>query len=166
MIQIGDQVLYGIHGVCRIIGTELRSVDRRKVEYFILEPLSKSDACFYVPTQNQAALSKLQPLLDAQALRDLLTSEQANRDSWIPDEGRRKNRYRELINCGDRAAIVSMVRSLYRHRQTQAEMGRKFHLCDENFLRDAEKLLSSEISLVLGIAPNEIPAYLQETSLI
>ena len=47
MIQIGDQVLYGIHGVCRIIGTELRSVDRRKVEYFILEPLSKSDACFY-----------------------------------------------------------------------------------------------------------------------
>lgn len=162
MFQIGDQVLYGIHGVCCIIGTELRSVDRKKVEYFILEPLAQPGTRFYIPTQNPVALSKLQPVLDAESLRGLLRSEEACRDSWINDESRRKIRYRELINCGDRAAIISMVRSLYRHRQTQAELGRKFHLCDENFLRDAEKLLSSEMSLVLGIAPNEIGAFLQD----
>lgn len=161
MYQIGDQVLYGIHGVCQIIGTELRSVDRRKVEYFLLEPLAQPGTRFYIPTQNQAALSKLQPILDAQALIALLNSEEACRDSWISDEGRRKLRYRELINGGDRAAIISMVRSLYRHRRAQADLGRKFHLCDENFLRDAEKLLSSEMTLVLGVAPGQVSALLQ-----
>jgi hypothetical protein len=34
-------------------------------------------------------------------------------------------------------------------------------MCDENFLRDAEKLLSTEFSLVLGIGQNEVGEYIQ-----
>lgn len=56
--QVGDQVLYGIHGVCRILELEVRSVDRKKVEYYVLEPLEQPGARFYVPTQNQAAVDR------------------------------------------------------------------------------------------------------------
>ena len=38
MLQIGSQVVYGIHGVCCIVDVEVRRVDRKKVEYFVLEP--------------------------------------------------------------------------------------------------------------------------------
>ena len=44
--------------------------------------------------------------------------------------------------------------------EAQAAAGRKFHLCDENFLRDAEKLLSSEFALILGVAPNQVQDYI------
>lgn len=37
----------------------------------------------------------------------------------------------------------------------------KFYLCDENFLKDAEKLLSAEFTLVLSIQPEEVGAYIQ-----
>ena len=40
------------------------------------------------------------------------------------------------------------------------DAGRKLHLCDENFMRDAEKLLNAEFSLVLNIAPNEVEGYI------
>lgn len=161
MYQVGDQVLYGIHGVCVIVALEVRTVDRKKVEYYALEPLDQPGARYYVPTQNQAAVAKLRKMMSAQELNDLLHSDAVRRDCWITDEGQRKLRYRELINGGDRAALLSMIRCLYRHKDEQAALGRKFHLSDENFLRDAEKLLASEFSKVLGIEANQVGTYVR-----
>ena len=162
MLQIGSQVVYGIHGVCSIIEVEARRVDRKKVEYFVLEPNDQPGARFYVPTQNQVALSKLRPLLTREALDALLVSEDTHQECWIPEENLRKQKYRELINGGDRAALISMIRALQQHKESQLAAGRKFHLSDENFLRDAEKMLRSEFSYVLGMSQAEVSAYIKE----
>lgn len=162
MLQEGTQVVYGIHGVCTIVDVETKSVDRKKVEYFVLEPKEQPGARYYVPTHNPAALAKLRPLLSAEELETLLASESTRRISWIADENLRKQKYRELINSADRAALISMIRALYRHKQEQLEAGRKFHQCDENFLRDAQKLLCSEFSLVLGIPQSEVSGYIEK----
>ena len=154
--------MYGIHGVCTIVDVETKSVDRKKVEYFVLEPKEQPGARYYVPTHNPAALAKLRPLLSAEELETLLASESTRRISWIADENLRKQKYRELINSADRAALISMIRALYRHKQEQLEAGRKFHQCDENFLRDAQKLLCSEFSLVLGIPQSEVSGYIEK----
>jgi len=159
MYQFGDRVVYGIHGVCRILAAEERIVDRKPVVYYVLEPLEQTGTRFYVPAHNQAAVAKLRRMLTRQELLQLLHSTQAQQDAWISDEGKRKQYYRELITSGDRAALISMVRSLHRHKQEQTALGRKFHLCDENFLRDAEKLLNTEFSLVLGIPQNQVAEY-------
>lgn len=161
MYSIGDVVVYGTHGICEITGIENRSVDGKRVEYFVLAPKDASGAKFFVPTHNPSALAKLRKLLTAPELEALLRSDRVREDTWIQDENRRKQYYRELIGSGDRAAIVSMVGSLQRHRQNQAKAGRKFHLCDENFLRDAEKLLGAEFSLVLGIPLDQVGAYVE-----
>lgn len=161
MFQVGSQVVYGIHGVCNIIDVEIRTVDRKKVHYFVLAPNEQPNARFYIPMHNETALSKLRPLLSKEELEALLASEEAHKYSWIDDENRRKQKYRELINNADRAALISMIRSLRRHKETQLAAGRKFHLSDDNFLRDAQKMLSSEFSLVLGISPSEVESYIE-----
>ena len=162
MLQVGSQVVYGIHGVCSIVDVEIRRVDRKKVEYFVLEPREQPGTRYYVPTQNQVALSKLRPMLTRDELEALLVSEQTHRESWIADENQRKQHYRELINSGDRAALIGMICMLHEHKESQLAAGRKFHLCDENFLRDAQKLLNSEFSLVLGIPQAEVAAYIEK----
>lgn len=162
MLQCGDIVLYGIHGVCKILELEDRKIDRKIIEYYVLEPIEQPGTRFYVPTQNQAAVSKLRPMLTKEQLEQLLYAERGNDEAWINDENQRKQLYRELINSGDRAALVRMVRSLHIHKKEQLNAGKKVHLCDENFLRDAEKLLSSEFSLVLGIEQSAVAAYIQE----
>ena len=63
MYQIGDYVVYGIHGVCRIVETEERTVDRKQVSYFVLEPVEQSGARYLIPMHNHAALDKLRPVL-------------------------------------------------------------------------------------------------------
>lgn len=160
MLEIGQVFLYGIHGVCRVSGIAEQKVDRKMVQYYVLTPLERASACFYVPVHNEAAVSKLRPLLTREELEALMASAEVNGDCWIADENRRKLRYRELIGSGDRGGLVGMVRTLYRHKEQQLASGRKFHVCDENFLRDAEKMLSAEFSLVLGIPADKIGEYL------
>ena len=162
MYGIGDQVLYGIHGVCRVVDIADRMVDRLQRQYYVLEPIEQPNARFYIPTGNQAAVSKLRKILSEAELFDLLRSPQARQDCWIADENQRKQRYRELINSGDRAALLSMVGTLHRHKQVQQAAGRKFHLCDDNFLHDAEKLLCAEVSVVLHMPAEQVPAFLKE----
>ena len=134
MYQVGELVVYGMHGVCRVVSEEERLVDKKRLNYLALEPLSNGNSRFLVPTQNAAAMAKLQ----------------------------RKQTYRELIGSGDRKKIMRMVHTLYRHKADQSASGRKIHLCDENFLHDAEKLLIGEISIVLHLEPEQARDYIHK----
>lgn len=160
MYSIGDRVMYGIHGVCEITDMEQRCVDRRRIMYFVLEPLDQTGARFLVPSENEAALRKLRRIMSREELDAMLSSDAVREDAWIADENQRKQHYRELITSGDRLSLLRMVRTLHQHKQHQAAAGRKFHLCDDNFLRDAEKLLSAEFSLILGIQPEQVGEYI------
>ncbi len=161
MYVIGDRVVYGIHGVCQIIDREQRRVDRRTVSYFVLEPVEQTGARFYVPCDNPAALAKLRPLISREELDAMLASPEVRQDCWITDENARKQRYRDLITSQDRQALLCMIGTLHRHKQEQQQLGRKFHICDENFLRDVEKLLNGEFSMVLEIQPQEVGGYIR-----
>lgn len=161
MYQIGDQVVYGVHGVCNVVDQEERVIDRKKVTYLALEPLGQAGSRYFVPTHNAVAMSKIRHILSRDELEALMESDIIQSDGWIRDENLRKQTYRELIGSGDRARLIQMVRTLYRHRKAQAEAGKKCHLCDENFLRDAEKLLIGEISIVLNIEPEQAKQYIR-----
>ena len=162
MYQIGDQVVYGIHGVCRVVDQEERIVDRKKVVYMALEPVEQEGARYLIPTHNPVAMSKVKPMLTNEELTVLLESKEALEDNWIRDENWRKQTYRELISSGDRVRLMQMVRTLYRHKAEQLTAGRKVHICDDNFLRDAEKLLCSEIAAVSGITLEEAKLLLRK----
>lgn len=161
MFRKGECVLYGFHGVCKILDLEVRSVNKKKIEYYVLEPVEQIGARFYVPTQNEAAAAKLHPIISQKELEEILRPENICTENWITDENQRKQHYKELLSAGDRVALMRMVHTLHRHKTQQKESGRKFHLCDENFLRDAQKLLDAEFAMVLGIPQDQIGSYVQ-----
>jgi len=162
MFQQGDQVLYGSHGACTIIAVESMKFGKTRGKYFCLQPLEQPDSRYYVPADKEAALAKLSPLMSKEALLELLHSEEVRKNNWIQDESQRKLRYRELISSGDRAAILNMIYCLHRHKEAQAQAGKKFHQCDDGFLHDAQKLLNSEFSLVFGLESAQVPEFIKE----
>lgn len=159
--QCGDQVVYGIHGVCRIVDIEQKAVDRKIVEYYVLQPCTQVDATYYVPVHNKAAVAKMRKMLTAKELNELLDSNEILEDCWIPEENLRKERYRKLIARADCAELIGMIRSLHLHKQRQLAAGKKFHLCDENFLKDAQRLIASEVSQILGIRPDQVEDHIR-----
>ncbi len=162
MYQLGDLVMYGIHGVCRLVDRESRVVDRKTAQYLVLEPIGQTASRFYVPAENPNAMAKLRPVLQREELEQILLSDAVRQERWIEAENLRKQYYRDLVAGGDRVALLQMVRTLHRHKQEQAAAKRKFHLCDENFLRDAKRLIDTEFSVVLGIPAEDVEAYILE----
>ena len=159
--QCGDQVVYGVQGVCRIVEVEHRKVDQKIVEYFVLVPCSQTDARYYVPVHNQAALAKMRKLLSRSELEALLDSEEVREDYWIPEENLRKGSYRNLLARGASPEMIGTIRALYAQRQKQMELGRRLHLCDENFLKDAQRILCAEVAQILQVSPREAEDYLR-----
>ena len=133
MYQIGEWVVYGIHGVCRVVGTEKQLVNRKKTQFLVLEPMTQNESRFYLPTENPTAMAKLKAVLSKTELSDLFASDDIRQDAWIQEENHRKQHYRELFVSGDRVALMKMVRTLYRYRTAQAEAGKKtadyFFMC-------------------------------------
>lgn len=162
MFQVGDKVVYGIHGVCVIVGQEERFIDRKKVTYLVLEPVGQDGSRYLVPTHNTIAMGKIKSMLSREQLEKLIQSNVVQTDCWIKDENQRKQVYRELISSGDRGKMMQMVRTLYHHKAAQSAAGKKCHLCDENFLRDAEKLLISEFSIVMSLSSDETKQYIRQ----
>ncbi len=160
--QAGQQLLYGVHGVCNVVGIIQRKIDRKMVEYYELAPVEQPESRFYIPTGNPAAVAKLHPIMTVQELDQLLDQVKAEDSAWIADENRRKLHYRELVSNLDRKELCSTVAALLRHKKNQMAAGKKLHLCDENFLRDARKLIDGEFSLVLGLPKEQIGEYIQK----
>ena len=161
MYSSGEFVVYGIHGVCRILGTEKQLVNRKRSEFYVLEPIVQKGSRFYLPVDNPTALAKLKSLLSVEELKELLNAEQIRIDCWIPEDSRRKNAYRELLNNADRLGLLQMLASLYRFKDEQEIAGRKFHQCDDNFQRDAERVLLSEISLLMELSMDQAREFLR-----
>ena len=162
MYQVGELVIYGSHGVCRVAEMEERVIDRKRQTYLALEPVGQDGSRYLVPTHSEAAMGKLHPVLNPQQLEEMLQSDEVHTDGWIPMENLRKQTYRTLIGSGDRVSLMKMVHTLYRRKHEQTITGRKFHQCDENFLRDAEKLLISEVAIVLGMEADQARKHIRE----
>lgn len=162
MYEIGEKVVYGVHGVCCVTDIEKRLADGKHLTYLVLEPVETDGSKYMLPTHNASAMGKLRNLLAREELEAILESEEVRADCWIQNENHRKQSYRELLGGGDCARLMRMVHSVYKHRLSQAAAGRKCHLCDENFLRDAERLLAGEIAVVMEMEPRQAIQYVRE----
>ena len=150
MYQCGQLVVYGSHGVCRVMDIETRNIDKKNVEYYALEPTSQQGTRFYVPVHNKAVAGKLRNLLSREQWNDLIADTVLHFEVWIPDENRRVAQYREIINRADPRELMMIVRLLHNHREKQTAGGRKFHINDATILKNAESLISVELQYVMG----------------
>lgn len=162
MYQVGERVVYGIHGVCQVAAVEQRRVDRKDLTYLVLEPVGHGGSRFLVPAHNEAALAKLRKILSPEEMEALLREESLHAGHWIPIENQRKQTYRELTAGTDRRSMLQMLCTVYRHKQAQFDAGKKVHQCDENFLRDGEKLIAGEIAVVMELDYPQALAYLRQ----
>lgn len=162
MYSVGDTVLYGSQGVCKIVGTDVKKIGGSKVEYFVLKPIYDENSTLFVPSSNNNLTSKMRSVLSAEEIYELIKAMPDEDTIWIDDENERKQKYQKIISQGDRKNLVQLIKTLHLHKLSQQGKGRKLHQCDEVFLKQAEKLLYDEFALVLKIKPDEVLPFIME----
>lgn len=157
MYQIGQKIVYGACGVCRVAEEKEESGKA----YLVLEPEGQVNSRYYVPVNHPTAMKKLHPMLTREEMEKLFSFARNNNAAWIADENQRKQLYRELITGSDRQRLVGTMCTLYRYKASRAAEGKKCHVCDNLFLKDAERLLAGEISAVLEMSLEQAKNYLR-----
>ncbi len=162
MYQVNDLVLYGMDGVCTIESVSKQRFAGVIKEYYILKPIAGNSATIYVPTDNEKLLKKMRHILSREEIYQLIRGIPTSESIWIEDENERKKKYREILSSGDRVGMIQMIKALYLHRQEQQKKGRKLHLLDEHFFKEAERILHEEFATVLDIAPEQVLPFIAQ----
>ena len=162
MYGVGDTVLYGSQGVCRIAGKEQRRLRGEYVDYFVLRPVYDENSTVYVPCANDKLISKMKDIMTCSQAQKMVENVVKSDPEWITDDNERKLRFQEILNSGDRLGTLMLIKSLYLHRVFQEERGRHLHQNDETMLKQAEKLVYGELALALGMTPEEVLPYIMK----
>ena len=162
MFQIHDVVVYGAQGVCEIIGIQVQRTGAENKSYFVLKPKNHTDATFYVPTWNEKALAKMRKVMTKEAVDDLIDSMPNKNPLWIENEKERKETYKNILAGGDHAAVISMIQALYLRKKEREAEGKRLHMSDEHFMKEAEQLLYHEWQYVLDLDKAGLMDYIFE----
>jgi CarD family transcriptional regulator len=160
MFKVNDVVVYGPQGVCEIIGIEDRKIGGAIKSYFVLKPKNDKGATCYVPTWNEKAWGKMRKVMTKDDVDALIDSMPDNKPAWIANEAERKDAYKGILANGDHAAIISMVQALFSHRKEREPEGKRLHMSDEQFMKDAEQLLYIEWQYLLNVDKAGLMAYI------
>jgi len=154
--QVGDVVLYSTDGVFRIHELAVKKVGRTKAKYYVLRSVYRESSVIYVPVGEGGLEDRMFPVLSREEVDRLLSDMPDCRWTWVDNENERKLRCKEVLAGGDRRAVTGMIRALREHRIRQESAGKKMHLSDERFLKEAERVLYDEIAHVMEIQPVEV----------
>lgn len=151
MFQIQDVVVYGSLGVCDIIGIEAKKVDDAVKNYFVLKPKNNPEATCYVPTWNEKALGKMRKVMSREEVNALIDSIPDQMPVWLENRNERKEAFRQILSSGDHTAIIAMLRALFIQKTERESEGKRLHMTDEQFIKDAEQILYNEWQYVLNV---------------
>ena len=99
--------------------------------------------------------------MSPQQLDEVFYSVSATEVEWNNDEVTRRQNFKDVISSGIVEDILVILKALWNHRKSQNEKGRKLHISDEIFLKEAEKMIKEEISCVIGVEKEDVIPYVQ-----
>lgn len=160
MFKINDVVVYGSQGVCEIVDIEEKKIGGATKSYFVLKPKTDKGATFYLPTWNEKAWGKMRKVMTKQDIDAFIDAMPTGTPTWIANENERKDAYKKILASGNHAAIISMLQALFIHKKEREAEGKRLHMSDEYFMKDAEQLLYNEWQYVLNVDEAELMDYI------
>ncbi len=156
MFELNDTVLYGSHGVCKIVEMTTKEMCGQKIKYYVLKPVYESASTIFVPVNNERLTSKMRDVMHPEDIYSLVKSMPDEECEWVEPETLRVEQYKKILEKGNRRELVKLIKALYAHQQEQKDIGKKLHINDERLMKEAEKMLYDEFAYVLNIKREQV----------
>ena len=161
MFEIGEYVVYGNNGVCRvqdITALNISGADKGR-KYYVLKPVYAETSTVYLPVDNgQTAMRRILSKTEADSLLDSIPQTQM---LVIRDEKTIENQYRECMRSNSCGEWIKLWKTLYFRRKSRLEKGHKVTALDRRYYKLAEEKLCGELALVLGVDKEELAQHIE-----
>lgn len=162
MYEIGQYIIYGCEGVCRVeeIGPVEIKGAQKGVDYYTLCSVYQHGK-IYVPVDSQAYSRPIMTRQEAQALIEDIPN--------IPYEIFENNNprllgehYQSYLKSNDCRELLKVIRAIHAKRIAVAEKGRRLGQVDERSYKQAEDKLHGELAVSLDIPVNDVRQFIIE----
>jgi CarD family transcriptional regulator len=161
MYNIGDLVICGDSGVCRVeaIGKlDVPYIDRNRL-YYTLSPIYRNGKIF-VPTETKVFMRPVLTFSEAQRIIDLIPSIEEI-DCLSSNHRVLKEHYNQLLlshNCLD---LIKLIKTIYTKNRINAQLGKQPGQIDIKFMKQAEDQLHGELAVALRIPREKVTGYIK-----
>ena len=161
MYQIGDLIVYGGEGVCRVeeIGVPKISGINKERQYYTLSPLYR-DGKVFAPVDAKVFM---RPVITRDEALSLIRDIPSMETTVYENSNLRflNEYYQERLQNYTCAGLLQLIRTTHAKREVMLSRGKKLGLVDERYMKRAEDMLHGEFAVALGIERSDVPKYIE-----
>jgi len=162
VFQVGDLIIYGNAGVCRVVkigAPDLAGVSDNK-DYYTLAPYYSQNSRIFTPCDNDKVV--MRPVISKKEARNLVKEIPNIQMLLIPDEKKREECYKQTMRSCDCREFVSIIKTIYVRKQERLAEGKKVTASDEKYYSLAEDKLYGELAVALGMERAQVRSYIKD----
>ncbi len=152
---MGDIILYGAQGICKIDCIQTKQIGKQKADYYVLKPIYNDNTAVFVPVDNELLASKMQDVLTKSQAKELAEKVADIDIIEAKDETQKRELYKAILSSSDREKLIALIKTIRLERDARRQNNKKLNINDEQTLRKAELLLYNELAFVYGVEPDE-----------
>jgi CarD family transcriptional regulator len=162
MYHVGDLIIYGCHGVCRVdaVGIpDIPGIGKNRI-YYTLFPLYNNGKIF-APVDSGIFMRSVITYAETQKIISLIPSireyDYNNTDIKLLEDN-----YKKSLQTNDCTNLIKVIKTIYSKKVTTEVQGKKLGQIDENFMKRAEDLLYGEFAVTLNMPKEKVKSYIED----
>lgn len=162
MYKIGEYVVYGQNGICRIqdiANPGFSGVDEKKM-YYLMEPLNAKGSKIYSPVGSKKV--RIRRIMNEEEAEQFIECIPMVETLWIGNEKMREERYKAAMYTCEPIEWLKIIKTLYLRAKDRISQGKKITATDERYLKMAEESLYSELAFALGKNKEDMEDYITQ----
>jgi CarD family transcriptional regulator len=160
MFNIGDTIIYSVHGLCQIDDICEKTYSDVTRNYYVLHPLSQANLTISVPVDNDKVI--MLKTTNREQAEEILQSFNKPGIPWVEDVKKRKLQYNNIVKTGDRRKIAKIANSLMRKSFEYSLDKKRMYDQDRRLLSTIQDLLFKELANSLDTSFEDISAQVDE----
>lgn len=149
MLNVGDCVIYGSHGLCKVRDILVPAFLEKgnEKQYYMMVSAVDAGSVIYVPVEG--ADDKVRDVMSADDAEELICEIEDVDELDLPDGKKAEPEITGIIKRNIADEMMSLVKSLHKIKAMREAEGKKFAALNEKYLNMAEKLLYTEMAFSL-----------------
>ncbi|WP_156288965.1 CarD family transcriptional regulator [Oceanobacillus salinisoli] len=154
MFDIGDLIVYSVHGVCKIDDICEKTYGDVTRTYYVLHPLEEKQLTINAPVDNDKVV--ILKMMDREEAEEILQSFKLHGISWIENVKLRTKQYNSIVNTGNRKEISKIANTLMRKDQEAKQSKKRLYDQDRRLLSTIQEILFKELAMSLETTYEDI----------
>lgn len=156
MFDVGEYIVYGQNGICRIediTHPDISGYDDDRL-YYVLIPERSRESRLFCPTDNTKVV--LRKIVSAEQAMAAISEAESMEPLQVTNDRMRDECYKNVMKSCELKQWIQIIKTLLIRKKEREAAGKKITATDERYLNAAQEVLFTEVAIATGKDKDEV----------